>query len=174
MDCLKSFSFRANFNTTLSGGNIKQWVVGVNQHFWSANAGGVQSSTYNIEGFKNINVYGMDVIGSIGTLPVPANTNGVIVNDWVIQCNISGQQPLVGGNVTASPNFYGIDATTPLNTVFPISKFSNSVKFADPIQSVKFIQLSESYATGIGYETLGTINLLYDLNFVVYYKFEGE
>ena len=171
MECLKSFSFKVTTNTNLSGGNIKQWATGAAQHFWSASAG--TSSTYNIQGFKNINVYGVDVIGSITTLTA-AGTGGVIVNDWNIDVLISGQQPLVGGTITAAPNYYSINATSPTNRIFPLGRFSNSVKFADPISSVQFIQLGSTYAQGIAYETLGDVNLFWNLNFVVYYKFEGE
>jgi len=171
MDCLKSFSFKVTTNTTLTGGSIKQWTTGPNQHFWSASAG--TSSTYNIQGFKNINVFGVDVIGSVTTLTA-AGTGGVIVNDWNIDVLLSGQQPLVGGNITAAPNYYSINATSPTNRIFPLGKFSNSVKLTDPITSVNFIQLGSTYAQGIGYETLGDVNLFWNLNFVVYYKFEGE
>lgn len=171
MDCLKSFSFKVTTNTTLTGGSIKQWTTGANQHFWSASAG--TSSTYNIQGFKNINVFGVDVIGSVTTLTA-AGTGGVIVNDWSIDVLLSGQQPLVGGNITAAPNYYSINETSPTNRIFPLSKFSNSVKLSDPINSVKFIQLGSTYAQGIGYETLGDVNLFWNLNFVVYYNFEGE
>jgi hypothetical protein len=171
MDCLRSFSFRVNTNTNLSGVSISQWTTGANQHFWSATT--PSSSQYNIQGFKNINVFGIDVIGSITTLPT-AGTGKVIVNDWSLNVNLFGLQPLVGGNITASPNFYGISSTTPTNTVFPVGKFSNSVKLESPIESVQYVRLESTYAQGIGYETLNDINLFWNLNFIVYYKFEGE
>ena len=171
MDCLRSFSFRINTNTTLSGADINQWVTGAAQHFWSAVT--PSSSRYNIQGFKNINIFGVDVLGSVTTLPT-AGTGKVIVNDWSLNVNLFGLQPLVGGNILAAPNFYGINATTATNTVFPLSKFSNSLKLASPIESVQYIQLESTYAQGIGYETLGSVNLFWNLNFVVYYKFEGE
>jgi hypothetical protein len=171
MDCLRSFNFDVNTNTNLTGGNVKTWATGSGNHFWSASAG--TASTYNIEGYKNINVYGIDVIGSIQTLTT-AGTGGVVVNDWSIDVLIGGQQPLIGANVTASPNYYSINATTPANRIFPIGKTSNSIKFGDPYESVKFIQLGSTYASGWGWETTGNVNLFWNLNFIVYYKFEGE
>lgn len=171
MDCLRSFSFRVDTNTNLSGGNVKQWTTSAGQHFFSVNAG--TASTYNIQGFKNVNVYGVDCIGTIQTL-TNAPTGGVIVNDWSIDFLISGQQPLIGGGVTTSPNYYGIDATTPTNRIFSLSKFNNSVKLASPIQSVNFVQLGATYASGFGYQTLNDVNLYWNLDFIVYYRFEGE
>lgn len=171
MDCLRSFSFRVNTNTNLSGGNVKQWTTSAGNHYFSVNAG--TASTYNIQGFKNIEVYGIDVLGTIQTL-VGATNGGVIINDWSIDVLISGQQPLVGGTVTTSPNYYSIDATSPSNRIFSLSKFNNSLKLASPITSVQFIQLGSTYATGFGYQTLNDINLHWNLDFVVYYKFEGE
>lgn len=171
MECMRSFNFQVDSNDTMTGGNISQWTTADGQHYWSANGG--TASTYNISGFKNIDVYGVDVIGSISTLTT-SGVGKVIVNDWNIDFLISGQSPLVGGNITASPNYYSINATTPFNRIFPLGKYSNSLKLAEPIKSVKFVQLGSSYASGFGYETLGAINLYYNLNFIVYYKFEGE
>ena len=98
MDCLRSFSFAVDLINNVSGAtNLKQWATSVGQHFWQASVG--TSSTYNIQGFKNIDVYGVDVLGSIQT---QTNTviNGVIVNDWLIDVIVNGQQPVVGGVIT--------------------------------------------------------------------------
>jgi hypothetical protein len=171
MDCLRSFNFKVDINSNLTGGFIKQWIVGVNQHFWTVTSN--QQSTYNIQGFKNINVFGIDVVGQIGTLTT-SGLGGVIVNDWSIDVLINGQQPLIGSNITVSPNDYSLNNTTASNRIFPLGKYSNSLKLADPIESVQSISLQQTYANGTGYETLGTINLFWKLNFIVYYKFEGE
>jgi hypothetical protein len=171
MDCLKSFSFRVATNGNYTTG-FKQWTVGLNNHYFAFTTGAV-SSRYNIQGFKNIDVYGIDCVGTIQTLP-NAPLGGVIVEDWAMDVFINGQQPLVGGNVTASPNFYSIDATTGNNNEFVLSKYNNSVKLVSPIKSVQYIELQSTQATGYGWQTLNDINIYWDLNFIVYYKFEGE
>jgi len=171
MDCLRSFNFRVSTNTNLTS-SLKTWNTGGNNHYWSVDSGPL-GSQYNIEGFKNINIYGIDVIGSIQTLPTAPN-GGVIVNDWSIDVLINGQQPLVGGTITTSPNYYGIDTASLANKVFPLSKYSNSLKFADPFESVKNINLQNTFASGFGWETSLNVNLTWNLNFVVFYKFEGE
>jgi len=171
MECLRSFSFRVLANTNLSGLDVKQWIIGTNQHFWSSSTAG--TSTFNFQGFKNINIYGVDVTGAISSNKDNA-VSGVIVNDWQIDVLLSGQSPLVGGTTTPVPNYYGIDVTSTTNRVFTLGKFSNSLKLASPIESVQFIQLQRTYADGTGWQTAGTTELSWKLNFIVYYKFEGE
>ena len=172
MECMRSFNFCVDTINNISGApSLKQWATGAAQHFWQVSVG--TSSTYNITGFKNINIYGIDVIGSIQT---QTNTlvNGVIVNDWMTEVRIGGQQPLVGAEVTGVPNYYALDISNPNNNTYHLGRYSTSVRFADPYQSCKTITLGTTSASGIAYETLGTVNLTWDLNFVVFYKFEGE
>jgi hypothetical protein len=172
MDCLRSFSFAVNLIETLTGSPIlKQWATGPAQHFWQVNTG--TTSTYNFEGFKKLDIYGIDVLGSIQT---QANTvvNGVIVNDWQIDVAVGGQNPLVGGTVTGVPNYYALDVNLAENSIYPLGKFNPSLKFETPISGSSFIQLQRTRASGIGYETIGSVNLWTRLNFIVYYKFENE
>jgi hypothetical protein len=171
MDCLRSFNFSTRTNGNFTTG-VKTWNTGSNNHFWSADISSL-SSTYNIEGFKNINVFGIDAIGSIQTLTA-AGLGGVIVNDWNIDITLNGQRPIIGGNVTAVPNSYSLSTTAVANNVFPISKYSNSIKFAEPFQSVTSIELGGTTASGFGWETSTNINLLWQFNFIVHYKYEGE
>lgn len=171
MDCLRSFSFSTNLISTLTtgGADLKQWTTSAGNHYWQAYAG--TSSTYNIQGFTNIDVYGIDVIGNIQTQS-NIGTNGVIVNDWSIDVSIDGQAPLVGGNVVGG--YYGLDLTIPDNNIFALGKYTNSVKFESPYISAKSIVLGKTRAQGIAFQTTGSINLFYKVNFVVYYKFQGE
>lgn len=170
MECMRSFFFRVDVNSNFTS-VLKQWTTSLGNHYWTINAGA--ASDYNFQGFKKISIYGIDLIGNVSTLQ-GASTGGVIVNDWAIDVLISGQAPLVGGNVSPSPNFYSINPTDPFNRNFPLSKYSNSIKFSDPITSVSFLRLGTTYASGIGYQTLNDINLRWNLNFIVHYKFEGE
>ena len=170
MECLKSFNFSVRTNTNLTGSDVKTWISG-GQHAWTVQTS--YSSIYNIQGFKNINVYGIKCVGAISSL-TSAALGGVVVNDWSIDVILNGQRPIIGGTITAAPNNYGLDLNTPNNRNFSISKNSNSVEFGDPYQSVTSIELGGTTATGFGWQTLSNINLLWILNFVVYYKFEGE
>jgi len=172
MECMRSFTFGVNQINTIAGApDLKQWATGVAQHFWQVNTG--TSSTYNFQGFKKLDIYGIDVLGSIQT-QANIGINGVIVNDWAIDILVGGTNPLVGGTVTGVPNYYAIDTNLAENSIYPLSRFNPSVKFKSPISGCSFIQLQKTRASGIAYETLGSVNLWTRLNFVVYYKFEGE
>ena len=172
MDCLKSFSFAVNSINTITGApDLKQWATGAAQHFWQVNTG--TSSQYNIQGFKTLEIYGIDVLGSIQTQANIA-INGVIVNDWQIDVLVGGQNPEVGATVTGAPNYYAIDINLPENRIYSLGRFNPSIKFESPITGTTFIQLQKTRAQGIAYETVGSVNLWTRLNLVVYYKFDGE
>lgn len=173
MDCLKSFNFQVDFDSTIIGADVKQWTVGVDQTFWSVTAPTILTSTYNIQGFKNINIHHIDLIGSINTF-TGSGVGGVLVNDWNIDVSLNGQIPSIGSNITAIPNFYGILNTTPANATFPMGKFCNRISFSSPYQSVRSIVLGRTNATGTGFQTAGSVNLYWNLNFIVHYSFEGE
>jgi hypothetical protein len=118
MDCLRSFSFRTFINTNLTGANVKTWTAGA-QEYWLASAG--TASTYNIQGFKNIDVYGIDVVGNIQSIQSAA-LGGAIVEDWGIEVFINGQPPLPGGFITTSPNFYSISTDNNLNRYYNLGR----------------------------------------------------
>jgi hypothetical protein len=171
MECLKSFNFSASINTNLSGTNVKTWISG-GQHAFVAETP-TFSSFYNIQGFKNINVFGIAAIGGINTLTTAPN-GGVIVNDWSINVRINGQIPRIGANTSGPLNSYSLDTNAIYNNLFSIGKYSNKIEFGDPYQSVTSIELGSTTASGFGWQTLSNVNLVWLLNFIVYYKFEGE
>lgn len=170
MDCLRSFIVSIDQVTTFSGTDVKTWFVGA-QEFWVAEKAGV--STFVPEGFKNINIFGVDVIGNVSTQKAAA-TGGVVVQDWGFEILIEGQLPLVSGSVTTSPNYWNIQTTTTGTRTFALSKYTNSLKFADPIASVKNINFEVLRAQGVGGQTAGVVSLDWDLSFIFFYKYEGE
>jgi hypothetical protein len=170
MDCLRSFIVSIDQVTTFSGTDVKTWFVGA-QEFWVVEKSGV--STFVPEGFKNIDIYGVDVIGNVSTQKA-AGTGGVVVQDWGFELLIEGQLPLVSGTITTSPNFWNIQTSTTGTKTFALSKNTNSLKFADPIGSVKNINFEVLRAQGVGGQTAGVVSLDWDLSFVFFYKYEGE
>jgi hypothetical protein len=173
MDCLRSFTFSCNTIQTFTtgGSDLKQWTTSAGNHYWQANVG--TFSTYNIVGYKNIDVYGIDVIGTVQT-QTNIGTNGVIVEDWNMEVRIGGIAPSIGASIGTGTNFYALDLNNSDNNRFNLGRYTNSLKLASPYSSCTFIQLEQTQAQGIGYQTTGSINLDWSLNFVVYYKFEGE
>jgi hypothetical protein len=170
MDCLRSFVIGMQNASTYSGGDVKTWTVG-SQVFWALNESG--TSLFNFEGFKNVDVYGIDVIGGVGTQQA-AGIGGVVVSDWNFEVRIEGNLPLVSGLVQASGNFWGITTEAYTTKVFRFSKNTNSLKFSDPIQSVKNLEFLLLRTEGQGAETTGTVSIDYDFSFIVFYKYEGE
>lgn len=170
MDCLRSFIVDIKQAQTFVATDVKTWLLGV-QEYWVVEASGL--SSFKTEGFKNIDIYGVDVIGSVQTWKT-AISGGCVVEDWAFEILIDGQLPLVSGTKEASPDDWNIQLATNGTKTFAVSKFNNSVKFASPISSVKFINFEMLRAQGVGGQTAGAIALDYDLSFVFYYKYEGE
>ena len=169
MDCMRSFSFLTSSNENAVPPEIKTWGVAP-ENYWEYSSTN-PSSTFNIQGFKNVNVYSIEAQGVVSTLATVAQ--GIIVNDWDWSLTVNGQNPLINGNITAAPNGFGI-FTQPLNPTFVLGKYSPKFTFADPIQSVSSIVLTQLRATGIGAQNLANINITYAFNFIVYYTYEGE
>jgi hypothetical protein len=170
MDCVRSFSFSASANENVVSPNIRTWGTAP-QNYWiyESSAG---SSTFNIQGFKNINIFSIEAVGNVGTLTT-TGSSGVLVQDWSFLVQINGQNPLVNGNITASPNRFSI-VSQPTGPLFELSKYNPKLELADPISSPSSIQINRLNASGIGAQNLTQINLAWFMTFVVYYKYEGE
>ena len=171
MECLRSFNFLASGQSNYTGADVKTWFVGA-QEFWSYTRS-LSLSTFNIEGFKNVNVYGIDVIGNVSTLP-QAVLGGCIPSDWSISLTVNGFVPLVGGFVTVTPNDYSMTIDQANIKSFDLGRYKTKFSLGSPIESVKSISISNLSANGSGGQTAGNLNLQYNFNVIVYYKYEGE
>lgn len=171
MNCLESFSFYSQGNDAIgSGEGLVSWGT-LASNGWIVNSLGT-SSQYNIQGFKNINVYGIEIVGFVGAKT--GGNYGGIVTDWAFTLQVEGTVPRVSSIISPTPNYFAIsDSDSNLDNVV-LSKLKPSIQFATPIQSVKSIIIDELYATGTHLETLGSIRLAWSVTFVVYYKYEGE
>ena len=173
MDCLRSFVLTIDQAGTFTGSDVKTWASGTDAYFLCNLRGALTKSTFNIAGFKNINIYGMDVIGQV-TTQIDAATGGCLVTDWAFEVVLNGQIPQINGDVTLSPNYWAINPTDPDVKSFSLSKYTPSVKFASPFQSVTSINFDAITVQGYGNQTALTVSLDWDLSFVFYYKYEGE
>ena len=99
MDCLRSFIVNIRQVGTFTGTDVKTWFVGA-QEFWAVEAPRI--SIFNVQGFKNVDIYGVDVIGSVQTQKAAA-IGGCVVNDWAFELLIDGSLPLASGLVQVSP-----------------------------------------------------------------------
>jgi hypothetical protein len=171
MDCLRSFSVVTSGNANFAPPAVKTWTLGA-QEFWQVNES--LTSYFVIQGFKNINIFGVDVIGSVYTLTSAPLIGGCVVSDWSVRVDIDGQIPLIGGVIDTVPDDWSIDTSSSFVRQFPLGRFTNSVKFSSPFESVRRVGLLGLNANGTGGQTINNVNLAWHFNFVFHYKFEGE
>lgn len=173
MDCLKSFALTTtNVATyTVASGNVDVW--GLNNNF---NILAPITSIFNVEGFKNINVFGLDIIGNVssGYGNAVDRINNANALDWDVSIQLEGQLPLVGGTIGASNDWPIINNQTFTQQQFVLSKYKTFVKFDSPIQSVKRIILGDFHAMGSNSESATSVRMGYFFQVMVYYQFEGE
>lgn len=168
MDCLKSFTIHSSSNITAGPGSV--WVQNLN-NYWMFDSN--LTSTYNIQGFKNVNIHGIEFIGFMDAQA--SSGQRCIVNDWATTLQLQGGTiPQISGNITASPNQWGIDNTSAFARLFSLGKYHNKVTFASPFESVKTIQFLKLNASGIGAETITSVSLEWNFQWVFYYTYEGE
>ena len=174
--CYNSFAIRIQGASTVAAGNpltnIRTWGT-VGQYYFSLDFTPGGGSIYNIQGFKNVNIYGLGVVGYVSGYANSANKCAV-VNDWAINIAINGNPPLISGKTSPTNDGYGIITAGLPVTRYNLSKYQNSIMLSDPINSVKSITFNSFYANGIGAEFLNEIELYYDLNYTFYYRYEGE
>lgn len=165
MDCYKQFSFYLKKqNAYLVGPGFTRFSDGLSLG-WVLKDSTTQS-IFNIEGFKNINLYGVKMIGNIQSL---VTGNHGIVDDYNFNLSITGTTPKISGIFTT--NGYNISTSS---TNIQLGKYDNTVMFSDPIQSCTQIKINEFEAQGYVPETFAGIDLEMNLTFYFYYKFEGE
>jgi hypothetical protein len=171
MDCLRSFNFliAAQSNMTAANG-FEYWQIGT-QHFWMLDFSALDS-TFNIQGFKNVNIYKIEVAGDINSNILPVGFK-VLVQNWNIDLQVVGQNAIIGGFITPVPNGFNM-VSQPLNPIFNLSKFQRSIEFPTPIQSATSIIISGLYADGIANQSILSGQIEYQITVNVFYKYEGE
>ena len=164
MNCLRSFTLSISNTRTYVTPSAVTWGALGNYH-WQVTQQGL--STFNIQGFKNIDIYGISMVSNVQTF---GPTSKAIVEDYSYLLTLNGQLPLIGGNIDLV-NFWSISDTF---TRFAIGKYTNEIKFESPIKSVTSINVNEFRAQGNNAEAINSINLQNDIQFIFYYNFEGE
>lgn len=167
MDCLRSFTIHASNTVSTSLPGI--WVQNGNRYF---NYEGTFTSQFSIQGYKNINIHGIEIVGNVDTQPGSSQKCNVL--DWSTSIQLQGSSiPRLGGVINPS-NPWNIDNSSALARVFKLGKYTNKVNFASPFESVKSIQFLNLNASGDGCEDATSVSLLWNLQWVFYYTFEGE
>lgn len=173
--CMKSFQLQIGQSFTVTNStnqSIRTWGT-AGQYFWSTTFSANDSiSIFDINGFKNVNIYGMQINGSV--IGGHGGTKAAVVTDWAFNISLDGTPPLISGQKRSSPNGWGLNTTGAAITSYYLSKNTNSILLSDPITSVKSINFNSIDAQGIGAEFLNEVQLYYAFNFTFFYKYEGE
>ena len=171
MDCLRSFNFalanQSNYDASLG---FKYWQINSN-HFWLIDQS-LPNVKYLVQGFKNINVFKIEVSGDVNSSPafVPYEA---LVQNWKWDLQIVGQNSTNVGILAPAqnPTYMVIQETNPS---FRLSKFQPSIEFETPIQSAKEIIFTNFYCDGIANKTTTSAQVGFVINVTIFYKYEGE
>jgi hypothetical protein len=177
MSCLRSFNIGIIQATTFvaPAANVKTWTSSVGgELYWTMDTDiGTTQSRFNIQGFKNIDLYGVQVLGGIKCQTAATTSHGV-VNSWGFQLYCEAQNSLVNGTIQTSPNYWSLNNANANSRILQFTNTNPKIEFADPLKSLKYIDFNTLQAEGFGAETANQIALEWDLNFVFFYKYEGE
>ena len=171
MDCLRSFNFalanQSNYDASLG---FKYWQIN-SQHYWLIDQS-LPNVKYLVQGFKNINVFKIELSGDVNSSPafVPYEA---LVQNWKWDLQILGQNSTNVGILAPAqnPGYMVIQETNPS---FRLSKFQPSIEFETPIQSAKEIIFTNFYCDGIANKTTTSAQVGFVINVTVFYKYEGE
>jgi len=172
MECMRSFTLSLNSNFTFDINNFKPWNIAGPVKPWTVELGiGSVFSTqcdFNIQGFKNIDLYGVKLVGDCYPTYLPAGRKGLVEN-WGLDMELQGNPAIIGGN-------FGIDnyGFVQGSNYITLSKYLNHYELADPIKSVTEIKIVNLTASGYEFELATNLNLTYFFTLIFYYKFEGE
>ena len=169
MDCFRTFSITIEQNTLYAAPSVRTWGTLGNYH-WALQS--TNTSFYDVQGFKNINLYSVEMVGHVTSDAVNYASDFSTVLDYAFILDITGQMPEVSGKIGASPNFWNIK--TPYNDALALSKFNPKLTFDEPIQSFKRVSFIQLIANGQNATTINTVALNYNLTFIFNYKYEGE
>ena len=171
MDCLRSFNFalanQSNYDASLG---FKYWQIN-SQHYWLIDQS-LPNVKYLVQGFKNINVFKIEVSGDVNSSPafVPYEA---LVQNWKWDLQVVGQNSTNVGILAPAqnPGYMIIQETNPS---FRLSKFQPSIEFETPIQSAKEIIFTNFYCDGIANKTTTSAQVGFVINVTIFYKYEGE
>jgi|LakMenE01Jun11ns_1017448.scaffolds.fasta_scaffold9932158_1 hypothetical protein len=172
MDCLRSFTLSLNSNFQFDSNNFTPWNTGNPVKPWTVELGiGSTFSTqcdFNIQGFKNIDLYGVQLVGDCFPTFLPNGKKGLVEN-WGLDMELQGNPTLIGGN-------FGIDnyGFVQGSNIITLSKYLNKYELADPIKSVTEIKIVNLTAQGTEYQITTDLYLTYFFTLIFYYKYEGE
>lgn len=169
MACIESFNlFLSGAGNLPSTSGFDSWTIG-GQNFWSLDSTNTPS-TFITQGFKNINIYSIELCGDVSTDNLPSGFQ-CLVNNWSVTLQVKGTNSAIQG--IFGSNGFNL-STQPINPTFKLSKYLPKINFVSPIVSATEIVLLGLKADGIGNESLVSAQLNLNLSLTIYYSYEGE
>jgi len=176
MDCLRTAKFTVNFTESFVFGS-ESFTLKINSK--GVSVGVDLNSKFQIQGFKNVDIYGFKFIPNSAFIDANYYTVGTALtfiweNSFELTINLDGTLDLLGGiNV--------LSGTVNQSTKnYFLSNWVPEVMLTSPIQSVQSIDFG-SYKTTFPLTYANTTaatghNMAIDItgDLYVYYKFEGE
>lgn len=146
---------------------------GQNNDAFQISAEFLNEGKFIFSGFKNIDIYSIQIVGGIYTPIYPIVGN---FTSWNLEISLDGQSPLISGQT--DPLINNPKLTQPSQ---PTLLFTNNVlklELCNPVKSVNFLQVNKLIANGIHYRQQAGpflyVELEYDFTIILNYKFEGE
>jgi hypothetical protein len=174
MDCLRSFviDFKVIGNlSSFAGGAYKFWSVGSNNYLNAAIDLDLapNPAIFKPEGFKNIDVYGIQLAGNFQADANSLTLNGIITN-WGARVVTIGNYGQISASIPFPLNFN----VTQNPQVIGLNNINPKVEFPSPIKSVSNIVIDTLNFTAEHCQSNTDLALISDIMLIVYYKFEGE
>jgi len=170
MDCLRTFVINSSLNQNFAlGPNFDTWTIGTDRYWFGRTTAAF--AQFNVQGFKNINIFGIDCVGDWKSSPGGSNC---LIDNWEVRIDLIGQPSILGGEVVPLANLLNVNTTTASTNNFILSKYKRKVELSSPVQSVTAIQFQAYTASGHANQSLLSADVNWNLNFVFYYQFEGE
>ena len=170
MDCMRSFVIDASLNQSWAlGPNLDVWTIGTNNYWFGRTS--TAFAQFDVRGFKNINIFGIDCVGDFKSGP---GGNQCLIDNWEVSIDLIGQPQIIGGTVTPITNLLNVNQEPAFINNFILSKYKRGFELSSPIQSVNGIQFQAFTASGHANQSLLNVTVNWNLNFIFYYKFEGE
>lgn len=143
----------------------------------------VPNGTFNFQGFKNVDIYGIQITGAImptqlaGAPPPPLRTGNPILN-WIAGIGVFGLFPQIGGESSIIPTIikqmnFKNPPPAPINN-FYINNETGLLKFHTPIKAVQAISIRRIEFTTEGENSSLIDEFRFHGNLIINYKFEGE
>jgi len=158
MECYNQFSFEINRTTSYtSASGLEVRFSDLLSLGWVIKDSTTQS-TFKVEGFKNINLYGVKMMGNIQS---PIIGYHGIVDDFGFNLAITGTTPKISGTFTTN----GYNVSTSSSNI-QIGKYDNEIIFSEPIQSCTQISINNFQAQGYVPESFVAVDLEMLLTFI--------